>query len=946
MNQNSLSTPLSTPRRVTNSQLQTPTPGSQTTGRRTPRRPALKDGDKVEVILTAIKDVGWTISKFLDVLFEHEDLKFAKHNAADDPSLKSQHRNMVQAFLNGTAKPHAGYILDRIYQYAGNLAYRSNDATFSAQLYVPGRSFKTVEHARPSLVAWAVSLVSELVRAEADKMIQPETGLHMRAKSKRREHQVTWSAVDAFSFRTLQNVAETHAPIFWTVTSSYANSTFIPGGELTAIRKQRPQNLVTTSAVMSLTFCRSQLASLYPMCRGIWHFAARSHQNVFRVESRIGHAVAYKTVFDALKTMANDQLQVLKDTLDPASGRHGVMVSDNVQEYAVQRDHRIGRENRMIKGMAATVVLMEDVVPGAFNLKELVQRQALQERKTLTREMIFNDIDWTHQESVATPDFLRTLIHFVPVLSDYRDRLKAHSDEQLRKFPLPKTRRTKIFPLGTNSFDELHSQEMKEAVLDFVTQMGVNAENLNGRCIVALGDGKTFDQLIKIRKLMVAEEGDFESFRWMIPLLELWHTKWTDLSRTVRGHWGEGHSDDPSTLACWAKVASCPTPSNLRKVEFFDGAHLVNLALDANILSCWELHYGTSDLTAFFEEKQSLNTLPEFEELIQTARKLARRHATTKAVRSAHNPSKKNPDQVPKGSPWVRKRTVSSTAKDTATTPSEKGSPDLVPDMFDEKHALTSPDADVTLANATLFIRNAIWWREMCRAVVEGDTGRVWEILKIWIFTSAGSGNPYYSQYLLELFCNHAWEWDDPTRQSIMANWLVSLYELGQFSEMDLMQETHNRFLEEHAQHKGKEFDDPFYRKVISMNVHHFARLKDEMEEAVLLKMRTKKHSVTDLANELKALLKLLREAEVHRFRAGRNEGFMAWDDFERGYEILLEKIKRFIEKSTAFSDILGEHDTLHEMPPMEGDLDARPLPARLHLVDDELYIGGGSARK
>jgi hypothetical protein len=42
-----------------------------------------------------------------------------------------------------------------------------------------------------------------------------------------------------------------------------------------------------------------------------------------------------------------------------------------------------------------------------------------------------------------------------------------------------------------------------------------------------------------------------------------------------------------------------------------------------------------------------------------------------------------------------------------------------------------SPDGDVTLANATLFIRNAIWWREMCKAVATGDTGRIWEILKV-----------------------------------------------------------------------------------------------------------------------------------------------------------------------------------------------------------------------
>lgn len=190
-----------------------------------------------------------------------------------------------------------------------------------------------------------------------------------------------------------------------------------------------------------------------------------------------------------------------------------------------------------------------------------------------------------------------------------------------------------------------------------------------------------------------------------------------------------------------------------------------------------------------------------------------------------------------------------------------------------------------------------------------------------------------------------------------MSNWLVCLHELGEFSEMDLMQERHNYFLEDHAQHKGKEFNDPFYRNILSMNVHHFIHLKDEMEQAVSLKLRTKKHGVTDLTNELVALLKLLREAEVNQFRPGRNEGFKAIDDFAQGYQILGEKIKKFITRTTAFSNIIGEPQDageLREMPTTvedewdEAQQDCLPdsarttLPPRMRLINDEFYIVGG----
>jgi hypothetical protein len=81
-------------------------------------------------------------------------------------------------------------------------------------------------------------------------------------------------------------------------------------------------------------------------------------------------------------------------------------------------------------------------------------------------------------------------------------------------------------------------------------------------------------------------------------------------------------------------------------------------------------------------------------------------------------------------------------------------------------------------------------------------------------------------------------------KAGIFQNWLVNTQgKPGHWIEMDLLQEHSNFWLKDMAQHKGKEFDDPFYRFVLSMNVHNFLRLKEEMEEVVALKHRTKKHT-------------------------------------------------------------------------------------------------------
>lgn len=137
--------------------------------------------------------------------------------------------------------------------------------------------------------------------------------------------------------------------------------------------------------------------------------------------------------------------------------------------------------------------------------------------------------------------------------------------------------------------------------------------------------------------MLSPEANDFESLRWIYPLLEIWHTKWTDLSRIVRAHWGT--IDDPSSLASVAKISNCPTPTDLRKVDFFEGSHLVNLSLDAHIRLV-RVYLETSDLIKHFEllGLQNPSQVMTFEELEKAAEVLSQRHATTQAYSRASVP--------------------------------------------------------------------------------------------------------------------------------------------------------------------------------------------------------------------------------------------------------------------------------------------------------------------
>ena len=60
----------------------------------------------------------------------------------------------------------------------------------------------------------------------------------------------------------------------------------------------------------------------------------------------------------------------------------------------------------------------------------------------------------------------------------------------------------------------------------------------------------------------------------------------------------------------------------------------------------------------------------------------------------------------------------------------EPGSPMESMDEGVEKHGW---DGDRQMANLTLRMRDCLWYYELCHAIVDGDIGRVMEIIKVVI---------------------------------------------------------------------------------------------------------------------------------------------------------------------------------------------------------------------
>lgn len=139
----------------------------------------------------------------------------------------------------------------------------------------------------------------------------------------------------------------------------------------------------------------------------------------------------------------------------------------------------------------------------------------------------------------------------------------------------------------------------------------------------------------------------------------------------------------------------------------------------------YRVHLKTNDLVEHF--KQLGPRMPSFEELENIASDMSQAHATTQAFTRARYPTYAHPPRAPPGRAWTHETAYNNRPKDSDIVMQD-------PSNVEELPVPPPPtDADLTLANSTLFIRNGIWWREVCSAVAEGDPGRVWEILKVYL---------------------------------------------------------------------------------------------------------------------------------------------------------------------------------------------------------------------
>ncbi|KAJ7244495.1 hypothetical protein C8J57DRAFT_1680834 [Mycena rebaudengoi] len=389
------------------------------------RAPRRTDWEKTHDILGLISKDLSGLGNFLKLLFY-----LRPHGTKDVRT--NRHKTMVTQFLGGKTNVKMGHIIDLIYNHRQSQPPTNTEErhlAFSHQTLHTDMCF-----ARPALSSWALGLVAKEARRQVGNLTNND-------------------------------------PTDPTDTTQMRAST-----------NGRANDAIQVGAISSFVLSRSRYASGYlALPLAVWQFACKSHIDEKRIFSRFGFTVHDSTARACLNSLTDTGLEKLRQSV-----AEGVAVGemrwqyvlDNVQKFCRQRDLRLGRQDILKVGCATTAILLEDCAPGAFDLQDHLNRVMKQERKQMTTETLFEDIDWDYIHELTALHWVRILVTFVPQLAHLRLEVEAaFNSDRMTKHRLPRNRKTMVQPLGTNAERETEIQGMMRAMLDFEKQMGLECVN-------------------------------------------------------------------------------------------------------------------------------------------------------------------------------------------------------------------------------------------------------------------------------------------------------------------------------------------------------------------------------------------------------------------------------------------------------------------------------------
>ncbi|KAJ7108021.1 hypothetical protein C8R43DRAFT_1140157 [Mycena crocata] len=924
----------------------TPSPQGQTPKR---QKAVLGVSGKLNQLFDLLKEFNWTLGEMMHHLFVHRDSEGEKIPRTQ------RHGNLVETYLSGRTTHTISEILDAWLTSPYGRGYSDQ------LLFETDTPYHSIRPVRQALTGFAAQSCCDFLESESNTAVAVLRRLWAETvgddEEQSRELHDLGSAIKQSNTALAQRQRLAMA-FMHRIAEPKPRSR----DGVTVVRKSRPRENVVTNCLAILDFCKNDQARLLPLARGILYLSSNVPMEIIAHGSRLALMPSVKTIKAALKKFSQNKAVIIRTRgRDTTITRHADgrltkrakgLIFDNVQHFLRQRDLRIGRENSMIIGIFA--FFFEFTVDAAA-LDPLDKRNRIltSRRPHITVDDLLALIDQDHIKNVAILQFIEALTNYVPHATAYKKDLYIRYRTRVGKLEIP-LEPMEIHTLATSGKNETSITELRDGLLDFLKQMGLVEGDYDFELWFGGGDGLSYHNMLALQRYLQNHKDPFQSFELLRPVLQVWHTMWTDLCRIFETHWA--------------------TPGNLKKVDYYPSAQLLSLVHDVRMLDCWAIHFNTTDIFGYFEERAKLGTLPSFEELETGAKLLFETYVSSgsryQVQIDARDEATWSTARAPLGAPWQepspsttrtppkRKRKsakvlkVGSTFEKSSTRkPSKKDEPK--PPFF----------GDQVFFDEATFMYDALISREVAAAAAQGAVGRMWEALKVMVFTFGGSSHKKYMGYMLEMIVDVELESSPSLKDANLLSMVVSPDgEAGKCQPCDIYQEFLNRCLDPIVQRKDAEYGAEHVRETWARNIKDIYDLKKEFRANLGLKKRSGRHKKPHERPEVKTLLREYQSTQLHRRVPGRtfNDGRNV-DNFQSGIQNLADgALKKWAKRTTnsRIRNILhGTPTASHaEQPPVDlengsdwsdsEDSDSEAIvpmtPGDIYYQDGELIIDVG----
>ncbi|SJL12593.1 uncharacterized protein ARMOST_16021 [Armillaria ostoyae] len=244
------------------------------------------------------------------------------------------------------------------------------------------------------LINWALSVVLNHVDMESTRLAECPTFV------RKRNERISWDLLLSWWMNGSQEKIANIAPALFTIASTCAVSkedreqleeaeknasnvnavpTTTPAFDTVSsgvpMTMRSDLWLGVTVAILALLHPRYTYAIISPTLVSIFLFTCNANRDDIAMLSRIGVSVAYSTILSGLHVLASGagtQLRAFGATVGTVVPIFQIPF-DNVSKTRPAWQQSLGRRDEVNSGTAATLVQLEDVLPGAFEAEPLIE---------------------------------------------------------------------------------------------------------------------------------------------------------------------------------------------------------------------------------------------------------------------------------------------------------------------------------------------------------------------------------------------------------------------------------------------------------------------------------------------------------------------------------------------------------------------------------------------